>query len=170
MEPETRRAARAPRAEAASESRKQAEEAEKQRQAEAQKHAPKKKSLAARISSVVVGSPMHRSEDYRYAWQQWLNMRMESGLVSGLTICITVWALYGDDIRLMSTSIASDSAFVDVVIFCLIYFSAELLIGCISKPHYFLSFYFWLDVCATLSLLLDVPQARGEGPPDNTTL
>jgi len=71
---------------------------------------------------------------------------------------VTLWALFGDDIRLLTTERDMDSFFVDLTLFCLVCFVVELLFASIAKPQYFASFYFWLDGIATCSLVLDIPE------------
>ena len=44
--------------------------------------------------------------------------------------------------------------------FCIGFFTIEILLPSISKPNYFNSFFFYLDVLATMSLLLDIHEAR----------
>jgi len=70
---------------------------------------------------------------------------------------ITIWALFGDDVRLMATYKEDDDIFLVLTIICLIAFSSELFIASVAKKNYFLGFYFFLDVVATLSLLPDIP-------------
>jgi hypothetical protein len=40
-----------------------------------------------------------------------------------------------------------------------ILFSFELTVACIVRPGYFASLYFWIDLAATLSMLLDITSA-----------
>lgn len=49
------------------------------------------------------------------------------------------------------------------MLFCIAYFTVEIVLTSVCKPNYFLSFFFYLDVLATASLLLDIHEARG-GP------
>ena len=44
--------------------------------------------------------------------------------------------------------------------FCIGFFTIEIFLSSISKPNYFNSFFFYLDVLATMSLLLDIHEAR----------
>eukprot|EP00241_Pyramimonas_parkeae_P004274 CAMPEP_0114238114 /NCGR_PEP_ID=MMETSP0058-20121206/7752_1 /TAXON_ID=36894 /ORGANISM="Pyramimonas parkeae, CCMP726" /LENGTH=849 /DNA_ID=CAMNT_0001350203 /DNA_START=611 /DNA_END=3157 /DNA_ORIENTATION=- len=70
---------------------------------------------------------------------------------------VTIWALFGDDIRLISTYKEADDGFTVVTIFCLLCFSVELGFASIAKEGFTFSFYFWLDLIATVSLLFDIP-------------
>lgn len=39
---------------------------------------------------------------------------------------------------------------------CLILFIAEIILSAISKQDYFLTFFFWLDVVSTISMIPDI--------------
>lgn len=39
---------------------------------------------------------------------------------------------------------------------CLVIFTCEVLVASLVTDDYFLGFYFWLDVVATLSILTDI--------------
>ena len=39
---------------------------------------------------------------------------------------------------------------------CLIFFTLEVILASIAKKDYFVGFYFWLDIIATLSLIPDI--------------
>lgn len=69
---------------------------------------------------------------------------------------ITLYALFGDDVRVLVTDKQGDSVFWILNIVALICFSVEILLASISKEDYFNGFFFWLDFASTLSLLLDI--------------
>jgi hypothetical protein len=104
----------------------------------------------------------------------------ESLPVTILMSLFTIWALFSDDIRLAATTKEADMGFMIVISIAFILFSLELLAGCIYKENYlclpdfkplpqetltqkirrictFGSFYFWLDLIATVSLIFEVP-------------
>lgn len=103
----------------------------------------------------------------------------ESAPVTVLMSLFTIWALFSDDIRLASAPKEADEAFVIVITIAFFLFVLELLAGCYYKEGYlhlpnftsapnesfwdkvkrignFGSFYFWLDVLATVSLVFEV--------------
>lgn len=69
---------------------------------------------------------------------------------------ITIYALFGDDVRALSTDKNGDPVFwiINIAVFC--FFGIEIIISSLAKPEYFNGFYFWLDLISTLSLLLDI--------------
>jgi hypothetical protein len=69
---------------------------------------------------------------------------------------ITVFALFGDDLRIVACPISTDRYFYSVTIACMFFFGVECILASIAKPDYFVGFYFWLDVLATMSLIFDV--------------
>lgn len=80
----------------------------------------------------------------------------ESKIFIGLTTILTVWALTGDDLRLVFTEEPADPWFDYIVILMLVVFTFEVVISCLGKDDYFMSFFFTLDVISTGTLLLDL--------------
>ena len=68
----------------------------------------------------------------------------------------TLFALFGDDIKSLSFPKSSDDVFSSIVILCLFLFTTELVLSFLFKPTYRWSFYFWLDLFATFSLIFDI--------------
>ena len=69
---------------------------------------------------------------------------------------VTLWALFGDDIRILIAGKTGDPAFYILVLICFAIFSVEIILSCYAKSDYIFSFFFWLDLISTVSLLLDV--------------
>eukprot|EP00439_Symbiodinium_sp_Y106_P052672 s3322_g7.t1 len=69
---------------------------------------------------------------------------------------ITVWALMGDDLKLLCTNKPVDDIFDGLVVFCIVFFSLECLASCLGKDDYFGSFFFILDVISTGTLFMDL--------------
>lgn len=68
----------------------------------------------------------------------------------------TVYALFGDDIRLLAASKTHDDGFYAMACVCFILFTLEILLASLAKKDYFFGFYFWLDIISTLSLIPDI--------------
>ncbi|TYZ60356.1 hypothetical protein PybrP1_011207 [[Pythium] brassicae (nom. inval.)] len=81
---------------------------------------------------------------------------LDSRSVSVLMLVVTIYALFGDDIRVSVFSISADNTFYALATICLALFSAEFIASCYCKPGYLLSFYFALDLIATFSVLPDI--------------
>jgi len=69
---------------------------------------------------------------------------------------ITVYALFGDDIRNLFFTKEEDDVFFSLTCVCMFFFFLEIVLSSISKEDYFLGFYFWLDLVATASLIFDI--------------
>lgn len=69
---------------------------------------------------------------------------------------VTLYALFGDDVRLLAFSKTADDYFNATTTVCLVFFALELILSSLSKPGYLNSFYFWLDLIATISLIPDI--------------
>lgn len=69
---------------------------------------------------------------------------------------ITIYALFGDDIRILTTNKDGDEFFWVFNIISMVAFTLEIIVASIAKDGYWNSYFFWLDVISTLSLLLDI--------------
>ena len=75
---------------------------------------------------------------------------------------ITIYALFFDDIRLIAFQKKDDDIFYGITTFVMACFIVEIILASYAKPHYFNSFFFWLDVVATISLITDIGWIVGE--------
>eukprot|EP01022_Parablepharisma_sp_SALTPOND_P028235 TRINITY_DN6_c0_g1_i2.p3 TRINITY_DN6_c0_g1~~TRINITY_DN6_c0_g1_i2.p3 ORF type:complete len:725 (-),score=113.15 TRINITY_DN6_c0_g1_i2:12502-14676(-) len=76
-----------------------------------------------------------------------------------VTIMMTLWtiyALFGDDIRMLATSKPADPVFYIFTLIGMGFFLLEIVLSCICKADYTFSFYFYLDVISTLTMIMDV--------------
>ncbi|EER05521.1 conserved hypothetical protein [Perkinsus marinus ATCC 50983] len=73
-----------------------------------------------------------------------------------VTSIFTIYALFGDDIRVSSTSHTADPTFDVLTSISLFIFTVEVLAASIGKDDYLWSFFFFLDVLSTASLILDL--------------
>ena len=118
-------------------------------------------------------------EDSRPQWKVIGAELIDQTYIATLMTLVTIWALFGDDIRLCATNQNADGGFLVMTYICLVLFFIELTVSSVCKEHYFLGFYFFLDFVATFSLLFDIPQVMealfggggGQGgAADSTTL
>ena len=81
---------------------------------------------------------------------------MNHTVVNIITMLMTIFALFGDDIRLAFFDKEVDYTFYNLTLICLIGFTLEITLNCVATPKYFNSFYFYLDVISTISLIADI--------------
>lgn len=81
----------------------------------------------------------------------------QNSLVVGGFAVITLWVLFADDLRLACMPITADEPIAIISIVCMIAFAFEIVMYTVSIENYMLSFFFWLDIVATLSMVLDIP-------------
>lgn len=82
---------------------------------------------------------------------------MEGKFVTILMFLVTVFALVGDDIRLWLTEKPADPYFFTGLLISFALFTIEILINSISEDEFKYSFFFWLDIIATISIIPDIP-------------
>lgn len=78
---------------------------------------------------------------------------------NGVTIfmaIITIYSLFADDIRQLAFTRAADPVFWSLTCLCFFFFTLEIILSSIALDDYFLSFYFFLDIIATASLIFDI--------------
>jgi hypothetical protein len=81
---------------------------------------------------------------------------VENKYFVAFTTVLTIYALVGDDFRLLATSKPADVVFDFITLACLFVFFIEIVLACLGKNDYFMGFFFCLDVISTASLLLDL--------------
>jgi hypothetical protein len=69
---------------------------------------------------------------------------------------VTIYTLFFDDIRVLSIDQSYDPIFFALTSLSFLIFCAEILLSSVCKEVYFITFFFWLDLVSTLSLLPDI--------------
>lgn len=69
---------------------------------------------------------------------------------------VTIYALFADDFRLLLSPKSGDEVFWSLTVSAMFFFLLELVLASFAQKDYFLGFYFWLDLVATVSLLTDI--------------
>lgn len=69
---------------------------------------------------------------------------------------VTFYTLFFDDIRAAFCPIESDDAFYSMTCISFAFFIFEIIFASIVAPGYLFSFFFWLDILATVSMVFDV--------------
>ena len=80
----------------------------------------------------------------------------EGKFVTIVMTLTTIFALFGDDVRLWMTNKNADPWFFGLFILSLILFSLELLIQSCVVDGFKYGFFFYLDLIATVSLVPDI--------------
>jgi hypothetical protein len=81
---------------------------------------------------------------------------VEGKFVTATMTCITLFALFGDDFRLWFLPKAIDLYFYGALGISMALFALEVLLNCCVQDDFKYSFFFWLDIVATLSLIVDI--------------
>jgi hypothetical protein len=69
---------------------------------------------------------------------------------------VTLYTLFLDDIRTIFIAKEKDEIFFGITLICFVIFMVEIIIGATCRQIYFLTFFFWLDLISTLSMLPDI--------------
>jgi len=81
---------------------------------------------------------------------------IESSYVIIFMLVVTIWVLFGDDIRQLTVDSRYDDPFYIITLVCFGLFVVEIILTLYAKPDYRWGFFFYLDILSTLTLLLDV--------------
>ena len=81
---------------------------------------------------------------------------LDSSLLSLFMSFVTLFVLFGNDIKIMVFTNYADSTFDIIYTFFFVIYLVEIFLLCIADKSYFLSFFFFLDLIATLSLILEI--------------
>jgi hypothetical protein len=70
---------------------------------------------------------------------------------------IVFYTLFGDDLRAWLTPKAADPYFYAFFILSMVLFAVEITAKTVVDEDYKYSFFFWLDIIATVTLIIDIP-------------
>lgn len=77
-----------------------------------------------------------------------------TGFVLFMTL-ITIYALFFDDLRILFFPKSYDDIFFGITLVGMICFAVEIILASFAKDDYLMSFFFYLDVVSTLSMIPD---------------
>eukprot|EP00927_Polykrikos_kofoidii_P065350 TRINITY_DN61109_c0_g1_i1.p1 TRINITY_DN61109_c0_g1~~TRINITY_DN61109_c0_g1_i1.p1 ORF type:complete len:1150 (+),score=181.25 TRINITY_DN61109_c0_g1_i1:253-3702(+) len=86
----------------------------------------------------------------------WISVVVQSTAFSALMFTLTIYVLFGDDVRLWLFVRTADKVFDVFTGCCLVLFTFEIIALSVVVDDYVFSFFFILDIIATLSLILDL--------------
>ena len=101
-------------------------------------------------------TPVKINDAEKLTFKQQVDLAIDSTAATIWMTILTVYALFADDIRVLAFTVHEDDVFYGLSAVCLFFFAFELILSSWAKPGYLGSFYFWLDLVATLSLIPDV--------------
>lgn len=89
-------------------------------------------------------------------WKKTLLRLIDNNYVLIFMTILTIFALFANDVQTAWCPVTVDFPFdvVQSILFCL--FTIEIIITCLCKEDYIWSFFFWLDVISTISLIQDI--------------
>ena len=122
-----------------------------------------------RQSSIGKGSNFQMSQSVVYQQQKrqsyqinkelrikfWIRDFLEGKFVTILMSLVTIFALVGDDVRLWATSQEADVYFFIGLQISFVLFTLEVLAGSVVIDGFKYSFFFWLDIVSTVSMIPD---------------
>jgi len=80
---------------------------------------------------------------------------VDNKYVVAFMTAITIYALFFDDIRILLFPKEADNFFFAATLIGIILFTAEIVATSYSKDDYINSFFFWLDIISTVSMIPD---------------
>jgi hypothetical protein len=103
---------------------------------------------------------LDRSDASRSSVRRWAKRASQNGYVTAFFAVVTLWVLVADDLRLAAMPPAADAPMAVLAIVCMVAFVIEIAMYSLGTKTYLFSFFFWLDVLATASMILDVPAVK----------
>jgi len=113
------------------------------------------------LDVTTVTTPKEEFRPAQEAWYiGWSRRVVGNRIFVACTTLLTVWALAGDDLRILGTDKPADPIFDVLAIFSMLVFTFEIVVSCFGSEDYFMGFFFWLDVVSTCTLVMDLTAVR----------
>lgn len=112
-------------------------------------------SLKNSNASVTTYSSDDESEYVKLNFSQKILKIVDSRIYEGFTILITLQSMFSDDLRIAILPKFFDPIYNILVLINILMFIFEITVASIAKKDYFLTFYFFTDIIATLTLVFD---------------
>lgn len=81
---------------------------------------------------------------------------LQSYPVVGFISLVTVYTLFFDDIRVLAIDKTYDGILFGITSACFLIFTVEILLAAMCREEYFMTFFFWLDIISTISMIPDI--------------
>lgn len=89
-------------------------------------------------------------------WKRKIQVILNHWITIILMNLVTIYSLFFDDIRIIALEKEDDGYVYGVACFVFFLFLTEIILQSIVEEGYFASFFFWLDLLSTISLLPDI--------------
>lgn len=70
---------------------------------------------------------------------------------------VTAYSLFFDDLRVLTMPKSVDETFYVVTFVGMMLFTAEIVLRTYAQDDYVYSFFFWLDIISTITMITDIP-------------
>jgi hypothetical protein len=97
-----------------------------------------------------------KSDEDEVPLRQRVREFVEGKFITLLMSLTTLYALFGDDLRVWLTGKDADPYFYAALSLSFILFTLEIFINSCVVNDFKFSFFWWLDIIATLSLIMDI--------------
>lgn len=85
-----------------------------------------------------------------------MNEYLQNMYLQGTMGVVTIYILFSDDVKLLTTTKDSDPIFSIICLIVIFLYSFEFVCSCICIEDYIFNFYFWLDFLSIFAMFLDV--------------
>lgn len=100
-------------------------------------------------------TPMLEDDELDYSKKSPMHRFIDHPKIQLILLVVTLYSLFADDYRVLSSKKQVDRIYDVFCIICLVVFAFEIVVAAIWKPMYMSSYYFYLDIISTASLILD---------------
>ena len=80
---------------------------------------------------------------------------LDNNIVVVFMTLMTIYALYFDDLRILLFPKDADDIFYGITLVGILCFTVEIIIASYAKDDYINSFFFWLDIISTVTMIPD---------------
>ena len=116
---------------------------------------PQKTDKAEDLTRMMTLLKSEESKRKKALWRLQLKYMIEHPVTQIVMAIITLYSLFFDDIRIICLPKSVDDAFFGLTLFSFIAYCIEVVLASVAIDGYFNSFFFWLDVVSTITMLPD---------------
>ena len=104
---------------------------------------------------IIAVTPVLEDDEIDYKDKKLMHRFIDNPKVQLMILVVTLYSLFADDYRVLTAKKNLDVVYDVFVMLCLAIFTVEIIIAYFWKPLYSNSYYFYLDIISTASLILD---------------